>query len=195
MHTLRRVALSFCAVAVAGVSNAMRLDAQVVEVSRTPIADAAQLTFGYLCDDRFLIRNDGTQSVELEYSIAKSNEHTKLTLGARETVELSSKSREAMELWKDGKLVAKADKQKRSCKDVQGNASVSVAPLEVSSNEQTRRSPNGWGYGYGYGMGFGYGAYPFYDPWMYGMYGGIGFRGGFVQPIVFVSRGGGRRGR
>jgi hypothetical protein len=185
MSTLRRVALSLSAVAVGSVSNAVRLDAQVTEVSRTPIADAAQLTFGYLCDDRFLIRNDGTQSVELEY--------TKLALNARETVELESKSRAAMELWKDGKLVAKADKQKRSCKDVLGNASVSVAPLEVSSNTQASRNPYNWGYGYG--MGYGFGAYPFYDPWMYGMYGGLGFRRGFVQPIVFVSRGGGRRGR
>ena len=33
------------------------LRAQVTEVARTPIADGAQLTFGYLCDDRFVVRH------------------------------------------------------------------------------------------------------------------------------------------
>ncbi len=62
-------------------------------MARTPIADAAPLTFGYLCD---------------------------------------------------GKLIAKSIKDKRLCKDVQGNASVSVAPLEVSANERLRN--NAYGY-------------------------------------------------
>ncbi len=176
-----------------------RLHAQVREVSRTPIADAAQLTFGYLCDDRFIVRNEGTTAVELEYAVAKANEHIALTLNARETVELASPSKEAMELWKDGKLIAKASKEKRSCKQVQGNASVTVAPLEVTSNERDRRADYGYGFGPGFGAGFGFGAYPFYDPWMFGGgFGSFGFRSfypGFVRPVVFIGGRGGRRGR
>ena len=58
---------------------------------------------------------------------------------SRELVELESKSNATMELWMNGKLIAKAEKEKRSCKDVAGNASVLVAPLEVQSNDRNDR--------------------------------------------------------
>ena len=90
---------------VCSASLGARLDAQITEVARTPIADAAQLTFGHLCDDRFVIRNDGTKPIELEYSLEKGTEHTKLSLNARESVELASKSKAPVELWMDGKLI------------------------------------------------------------------------------------------
>ena len=45
----RAVALAVCFAALGA-----RLGAQITEVARTPIADAAQLTFGHLCDDRFV---------------------------------------------------------------------------------------------------------------------------------------------
>ena len=181
-----RVLLAVTATSVLSAS----LRAQVTEIARTPIADGAQLTFGYLCDDRFVIRNDGTNPVDLEYAVAKSNAHTKLTINARETVELASPSREAMELWLDGKLVAKALKEKRACKDVQGNANVAIAPLEVTSNERDHRASA-------------YGS-PFIDPWMYGFYGSLGYRpyyssfynpGFYRAPIIIAYRSGGRRGR
>lgn len=188
MHTTRTVA-AVAAFAVASLS-APALRAQVAEVSRTPLADAAQLTFGFLCDDRFVIRNDGTQSVDVEYGLERGSEHTRLTLGARESVELSSKSKNALELWKDGKLVAKASKQRRSCKDVQGNASVTVRPLEVAETDDSRARAN-------YGVG-----YPYYDPWGFGAYYGygFGFRPYYSSVIVVGGRGGGgggggRRGR
>jgi hypothetical protein len=173
------------AAAVATTAFTTRADAQITEVARTPVADVAELTFGYRCDDRFVIRNDGARSVELEYALEKGNEHTKLTLGAREVVELDSKSKDAMELWMGGKLIAKAMKEKRSCKDVAGSASVLVAPLEVQ--ESNPRDDRRY-----------YGAGPFGDPWMYGYYGysAFGFRpfySGYVGiPIVI---GGGGRGR
>ncbi len=163
--------------------------AQVTEVSRTPIAEGAQLTFGYLCDDRFVIRNGGTNPVDLEYAVAKGNAHTKLTINARETVELASTSKEAMELWLDGRLVAKADKEKRSCRDVQGNASVAITPLDVQTNERARR-------GYAYGS-------PYFDPWGFGYYGSLGFSPFYSSfygprfyrsPVIIAVRGG-RRGR
>lgn len=166
------------------------LGAQITEVARTPIADAAQVTFGYLCDDRFVIRNDGTKPIDLAYGVEKGTEHSKLALNAREAVELESKSKAAMELWMDGKLIARAIKEKRKCKDLRGNASVTVTPLEVATDERTR--PN-----YAYGM-----PYPFYDPWgfshFYG-YRSFGYRPYYTRvvgyPILIggTRRGGGRR--
>jgi hypothetical protein len=144
-----------------------------------------------------VIRNDGTKPVDLEYAVEKGTEHTTLTLNARELVELESKAKEPLELWIGGKLVAKAVKEKRACKDVQGNASVLVAPLEVASTAKDDRGA------FANTRGF-----PYYDPFMYGagfgfggLYGGYGFRPfytGFVGVPIIIgggSRGGGGRRR
>ncbi|MEO7997705.1 MAG: hypothetical protein ABI852_09680 [Gemmatimonadaceae bacterium] len=175
-----------CALGTAGTASAQD---QITEVARTPIANATQITFGYMCDDRFVIRNDDTKAVELEYGLEKGNAHTRLTLNGRETVELASKSKAAMELWMDGKMVAKARKENRSCKDVQGNGAVRVTPLEVSSNDDAR-SRNAYGFGFGYGF-----SSPFYDPWGYGYYNSFGIRPYYSRVIaypVIINRGGGR---
>lgn len=175
------------------VAGSASLNAQITEVSRTPIADAAQITFGYLCDDRFVIRNDGTKSIDLEYGVEKGTEHTRLTLNGRESVELASRSKDPVELWMDGKLIAQAYKEKRSCKDVQGNSQVTVAPLEVPSTPE-RGAAYPYVYPYAYGP-----PYPFYDPWAFGFYGRVGYRpyysGVTIRfPIVIGGRrGGGRR--
>ena len=189
MKNERLLTLTVAACALLVTSGTLRAQEQITEVSRTPIADATQITFGYLCDDRFIIRNDDTKPVDLEYGLEKGNSHTKLTLNGRETVELASKSRASMELWKDGKMVAKARRENRSCKDVQGNGAVTVTPLEVSSRDDGRYR-NGYDYRF---------ASPFYDPWGYGYgyYAGYGLRPGFVSYVrypIIVTRGGGRRG-
>ncbi|MBL0173574.1 MAG: hypothetical protein IPP90_23370 [Gemmatimonadaceae bacterium] len=178
--------MTLMALAVGSITGASPAGAQITEVSRTPVAEIAQLTFGYRCDDRFVIRNDGAKPVDVEYALEKGTEHVKLTLGARELVELDSKSKAAMELWMDGKLVAKAIKEKRACKDVLGNASVAIAPLEVETNERDDRSYNN-------------ARYPLYDPFMFagfGYYGSYGFspfyRGFRGIPIII---GGVRTGR
>lgn len=173
--------------AAVGTALAPSANAQITEVGRTPVAEVAQITFGYRCDDRFVIRNDGNKAVDLEYALEKGNQHTRITLGARELVELDSKSNSDMELWMDGKLIAKAEKEKRSCKDVAGSASVLVAPLEVQSNKPDARDDRRVYLGAGY-----------YDPFMYGYYGysAWGFRPfytGYVGvPIIIGGRGGGR---
>lgn len=167
--------------------------AQIADVTRSAVSDISRLTFGQLCEDRFIVRNDGARPVDAELAVAKRGEHTKIALGPHEQVEFSSKTKDDIELWIDGKLVATAEKEKRSCKDIQGNASVAVAPLEVTQNEKDK-SPR-------------YANYPFYDPWFYGLYGpgfgygygALGWRApyytGFVGvPIVVGGRsGGGRR--
>ena len=192
-HSTRWTAL--LALALGSLTVTARASAQIAVVSRASIDDAVQVTFGQLCEDRFVIRNDGAKPVDLEYAVEKGTEHTKLTLNARELVELESKAKEPLELWIGGKLVAKAEKEKRACKDVQGNASVLVAPLEVAANVKEDRN--------GYVRG-----YPYYDPFMYGagygfggLYGGFGYRPfytGFIGVPIIVgggSRGGGGRRR
>jgi hypothetical protein len=166
------------------------LGAQVTELSRTALADAAQLTFGHRCDDRFVLRNDGTQAVTLAYAVAKATTQTTLTLGAREVVELSSPSRHPLELWKDGTRIARAEKERRKCKDVQGTAAVQVSPLDVAT---TTRSPQPW---YGYGAGVGWMGNPWFDPWFGGPWGAWGARpwgAGIVGVPIIIGRGGRRR--
>ncbi|MBC7842248.1 MAG: hypothetical protein H7099_08040 [Gemmatimonadaceae bacterium] len=188
-HTHRKTRLAF-ALVVATASVGPSLGAQVTEVARRPISDIAHLTFGSLCEDKFVIRNDGPNPVNVEYAVEKGTEHTRLTLAGREQVELESKSREALELWMDGKLVAKAEKEGRKCRDVQGNASVAVAPLEVASTERSDDNRRG---NMRAGVGVGYG-YPFYDPW-YGPYGAYGwgyrpfYSGFYGVPIIIGGRG------
>ena len=194
-HSTRWTALF--ALALGSLTVSARASAQIAVVSRAAIDDAVQVTFGQLCEDRFVIRNDGTKPVDLEYAVEKGTEHTTLTLNARELVELESKAKEPLELWIGGKLVAKAVKEKRACKDVQGNASVLVAPLEVASTAKDDRGA------FANTRGF-----PYYDPFMYGagfgfggLYGGYGFRPfytGFVGVPIIIgggSRGGGGRRR
>ncbi len=188
MKNLSMITTTTLGVAFSIASVATPLRAQITEVARTPIADAAQITFGYLCNDRFVIRNDGTKPIDLEYGVEKGTEHTRLTLNARESVELASPSKAPVELWMDGKLIAKAMKEHRSCKDVQGNSQVTVVPLEVSSNEPEHRSR-------AYGP-----PYPFYDPWAFGFYGSMAYRpyysGVTIRfPIVIGGRGGRGGGR
>ena len=47
------------ALALVSASTGVTLGAQVTEVARRPIADIAHLTFGSLCEDKFVVRNDG----------------------------------------------------------------------------------------------------------------------------------------
>jgi hypothetical protein len=171
--------------------SAARVQAQIADVTRSAVSDISRLTFGQLCEDRFIVRNDGAKPIDAELGVAKSGEHTKISLGGHEQVEFSSRGKEDVELWVDGKLVATAEKEKRSCKDIQGNASVAVAPLEVTQTDKDRASR--------------YANYPYYDPFFYGLYGagfgygygGLGWRSpyytGFVGVPIVVSRGGGRR--
>ena len=185
---MKRLTVVATAVLTLGASGAS-LNAQVTEVSRTQLADAAQLTFGHLCDDRFVIRNDGMTPADLEYGVERGTEHTRLTLNARESVELASTSKRAVELWMDGKPIAKAEKQRVSCKQVQGNAAVTVAPLQVTTTTPSRPM-------YAYDS-----TYPYYDPWGYGYYGygSLGFRpyySRFVsRPIIIRRAGHARRSR
>ncbi len=171
------------------------LSAQITEVLRRPVADISRVTFGNLCDDTFVLRNDGSRELNAQLGVTKGTEQIPVLLAPHEQLEFTSKGKADVELWIDGKLVAKAEKHARGCKAVQGNASVAVAPLQVNTTEQTGRAR--------------FANYPYADPWLYGpngpwgagwgMYGAWGPRFGYTGfvgvPIVVGTRGGGGRRR
>lgn len=172
--------------------------AQIMDVKRSAVADISRLTFGYLCADTFILRNDGDKAVEAILAVSKSREQSPMTLAAREQIQFTSQSKEDVELWIDDKLVARAEKEKRQCKDVQGNASVAVAPLEVTTDDDRgRRNVTNWPYfnpwlmsAFGPWGGFGgpWGAYG--GPW-----GGFGYRPFYVSYVgVPIVVGNGSRG-
>lgn len=187
MTRLRISALTALGLIAGAALSSAPLRAQITEVARTPIADAAQVTFGYVCDDRFVIRNDGTKPIDLEYGLENSGQHARITLNARESVELNSPTRASMELWMDGKLIAKAIKDRRSCRDVVGNSSVTVVPPDVQTAQPTHVTNvyTSWGP-----------PYPFYDPWAFGFYGGFRYYRPYYSgvavtfPIIIGGRGG-----
>ncbi len=167
MKNLRTSLIPALGIAVGAAFAATPLRAQITEVARTPIADAPQITFGYVCDDRFIIRNDGTKPIDLEYGLEKGTEHTRISLSARESVELNSPTKASIELWMDSKLIGKALKERRSCQDVQGASGVTVVPPDVQSNRPQHVTNVYTTYGP---------PYPFYDPWAFGLYGSFGYR-------------------
>ena len=116
------------------------LAAQVITApSPRQAVETIQLAFGHECDDRFLLRNDGGQTVTVEYSVAGTPQRSSVTLKAREAVELSSVSDSALELWVNGKLVASEHKRNRSCapeQGVPGVPGVTVRPIDPGDRVQ-----------------------------------------------------------
>jgi hypothetical protein len=173
-------------VALGGVASA-----QVAEVGRRLIPEIAHLTFGSLCDDKFVIRNDGPNPVTLEYAPSKSRERVSLNLAGRELVELESTSRDELELWMNGKLVARAEKEGRKCKDLPGDALVVIAPLNGPSSDRDDLNQRGLRNSTQFGVGFGRGA--FFDPW-YAPFGAFGwgyapfYSGFYGAPIIIGGR-------
>ena len=74
-----------------------------------------QLAFGYECGDRFIVRNDGTEPVLVEYAAAGSRDRSQLHLAAGRSTEIASAQDGNLELWVGGKLVASEPKGNRPC--------------------------------------------------------------------------------
>ncbi len=101
-----------------------------------------QLAFGYECDDRFLVRNDGSQNVTIEYNVAGSAERSQLQLKGKQSVEISSPSPNPLELRVGGKLVSTAHKGNTAC--VPSQPAVVVRPLDqrdVATSAQPANPP------------------------------------------------------
>jgi hypothetical protein len=92
--------------------------------------ETVQLAFGYECDDRFLVRNDGAQPVTVEYGITGAAQRSALYLKGKDAVELSSSSNEPLELWVSGKLVATERKGNVPCASSEPGPVVVVRPIE-----------------------------------------------------------------
>ncbi|MFI5244064.1 MAG: DUF6600 domain-containing protein [Gemmatimonadales bacterium] len=94
-------------------------------------APAVQLAFGYECGDRFLIKNDGSQAVSLEWKAAGSQDRSSLHLNAKESREIASASSDAVELWVNGKLVATEPKGNKACGSASGAGAAAAGPTVV----------------------------------------------------------------
>jgi hypothetical protein len=98
---------------------------------------AVQLAFGYECGDRFLIKNDGSQPVALEWKATGSQDRSQLHLNPNESREIASASSDAVELWVNGKVVATEPKGNKPCSangaaSATGTPNVVVRPLDAS---------------------------------------------------------------
>ena len=183
-------------------------------LSMTSVAGAQnkaqiQLAFGYECGDRFQVRNDGTQPVDIEYALQGLQQRTALHLNASEAVEIASASNGAMELWVNGRVVSSEKKGNKACAPSANNQDVVVRPLGDAGTttstsgadvvyvaQQPQRvvyvaAPVGYSYDpwyYGYGFGYDYGyyggyGYPYYRSGIsvnFPIYRGGGYRGGSV---------------
>ena len=87
---------------------------RVMQPSRAGEANA-QLAFGYACEDRFALRNDGAFPVTVEYAVAGTRERGLVGVQAGETVQLESASPNDLRLFVDGRLVASEPKGNRAC--------------------------------------------------------------------------------
>jgi len=101
-------------------------------------APAVQLAFGYECGDRFLIKNDGSQPVTLEWKTTGGQDRSQLHLNANESREIASASSDAVELWVSGKVVATEPKGNKACganagPGPQAGPAVVVRPLDAQA--------------------------------------------------------------
>lgn len=105
---------------------ALTLAAVAVTATRPLAAQGAQvrLAFGYECGDRYLVRNDGTNDVDVEYGVAGDPQRWPVHLKGKESVEVSSASSSALELRVGGRIVSTAHNGNRPC------STAPVAPAE-----------------------------------------------------------------
>ncbi len=121
-------------------AGAFGLLALAASAARAPLGaqEKVQLAFGYECDDRFMIKNDGANTVTLEYGLEGRSERTKLTIKGNEAVEIDSKGPLPVELYVDGRRVAKEKKGNRTCGTATTTTSeqptVVVRPLDSRDN-------------------------------------------------------------
>ena len=114
--------------------------ALAASAARAPLGaqGKVQLAFGYECDDRFMIKNDGANTVTLEYGLEGRSERTRLSIKGNESVEIDSKGPLPVELYVDGRRVAKEAKGNRTCATATTTASdqptVVVRPLDQRDN-------------------------------------------------------------
>ena len=116
--------------ALAAITAASALGGALLAQAPAGARETVQLAFGYECADRFMVRNDGAQAVDVEYGVQGASARSKLHLNAKESAEMSSTSTSSVELWVNGKLVATERKGNRACAPpVQSSPEVIVRPI------------------------------------------------------------------
>jgi hypothetical protein len=155
-------------------------------VSVLAAQEPARLAFGYQCDNRFALRNEGTKPVEVEYVVLGSAEKGKVHLDPDQGVSLEPKAGGDLEIRVDGKAVATGRNGHVACA-AQASQTVIVRPLN-EPQYVTIVEPYYPPYPYPY----------YYNPYYYGprlgIYMGIG--GGWYGGRVHGGRiYGGHRGR
>jgi hypothetical protein len=117
--------------------------ALAASAARAPLGaqEKVQLAFGYECDDRFMIKNDGANTVLLEYGLEGRGERTKVSIKGNESVEIDSKGPLPVELFVDGRRVAKEAKGNRACATATSadQPTVVVRPLDPRDDNTTVR--------------------------------------------------------
>ena len=181
MRPIRQVPARATAVALAVMALGGALGAQ----STAPARETIQLAFGFECEDRFLIRNDGSQTVTLQYGVQGNPERSTLSLTSKQSVEISSTSGNPVELWVAGKLAATERKGTRACSSASAipvtaaEPDVIVRPIDqpdytayTATQPQSAAhvvvvAPPDYGYdpGYPYYPYYGYGSYYPYYPY------------------------------
>lgn len=182
-------------------------------------SQTVQLAFGYECGDRFLVRNDGTNPVVIEYAVAGSEDKSQLHLNGRQQAEIASAQDGNLELWVSGKVVASEPKGNRPCGSARNNNGVTVRPIDPNESTAAQQVDSGYAQPpvvvyaprpyydyYPYDNYYPYSYYG-YSPYFYpsvgyygggfyggGYRGGAGFRGGGGVRGGGGSRGGGGRG-
>ena len=157
-------------------------------------SQAVQLAFGYECGDRFLVRNDGTNPVVIEYAVAGSEDKSQLHLNGRQQAEIASAQDGNLELWVSGKVVASEPKGNRPCGAARNNNGVIVRPIDP--NESTAAQPVDSGYSQPPVVVYApprpyydYYPYDYYYPYSY-----YGYSPYFYPSVAIYARGGFGRG-
>jgi hypothetical protein len=92
--------------------------------------EPTRLAFGYQCDNKFALRNEGTRPVEVEYGVVGASEKGKVHLDPNQGVSLEPASAGDFEIRVDGKTVATAKNGHTACQpEAVQSQTVIVRPL------------------------------------------------------------------
>jgi hypothetical protein len=94
-----------------------------------------QLAFGYHCDNNFSLRNEGTQTADVEFVVLGTNDRGRVTVKPKETVDIASATDGDVELYVDSKLVATEHKGNRSCDALTSRPSGTVVVRHLDPSE------------------------------------------------------------
>ena len=117
---------------IAAVSPGMRgwLPAQNTQTAQEQVT----LAFGYVCEDKYVVRNEGARNVELEFGAPGSTQRTPLHLKGKDAVEIPFSSAGSLELRMNGSVVATAQNENKQCPQAEPIADqapvVVVRPLD-----------------------------------------------------------------